>query len=127
MKNWVCHRNLLSGSSTQYLLFIGAATLTFDDALHLLETDSDFRNYLTELLTTSEYVSYRWETPSVTTNNIDRQFEFVLNGYSSLKIRPAWRLTSPAIIICWGAIGSTAATCKRLPQRTLSAMILLLR
>jgi hypothetical protein len=56
--------------------------------LHLLEVDPDFRDYLTELLATSEYVAYRWETPPVTTNSIDRPFEFVLNGYSSLKVRP---------------------------------------
>lgn len=75
MKNWVCHRNLLSGTSTQYLLFIGGAPLTFDDALRLLEVDFEFRDYLTELLTTSEYVAYRWETPPVTTNSMDRPFE----------------------------------------------------
>lgn len=95
MKNWVCHRNLLSGSRTQYLLFISGAPLTFDDALHLLEVDSDFRDYLTELLTTSEHVAYRWETPPVTTNSIDRPFEFILNEYSSLKMRPDLGVFNP--------------------------------
>jgi hypothetical protein len=63
---------------TRYTLTRDAATLSFSDVLNLLQSDSDFRNYFTQLLADSPFDAYRWETPALTTSNAVQAFQFVL-------------------------------------------------
>jgi len=70
----------------RYRLMRDAATLTFSDVLDLWQSDSDFRNYYTNLLVDSPFAAYRWETPALTTANASQPFQFVLlncPGFSS--------------------------------------------
>lgn len=63
---------------TRYTLTRDAAPLSFSDILDLWQSDSDFRNYFTQLLADSPFAAYRWETPALTTSNATQAFQFVL-------------------------------------------------
>lgn len=63
---------------TRYSLTRDTTPLTFSDVLDLWQSDSDFRNYYTQLLADSPFAAYRWETPGLTTSNASQPFQFVL-------------------------------------------------
>jgi hypothetical protein len=63
---------------TRYTLTRNAAALSFSEVLDLWQSDSDFRNYFTQLLTDSPFAAYRWETPALTTSSATQAFQFVL-------------------------------------------------
>jgi hypothetical protein len=63
---------------TRYTLTRNAAALSFSEVLDLWQSDSDFRNYFTQLLADSPFAAYRWETPSLTASNATQAFQFVL-------------------------------------------------
>lgn len=52
--------------------------LRFSDILTLLCDCADFRHYFIEQLSSVPFKAFRWETPSVTTASIERNFECVL-------------------------------------------------
>jgi hypothetical protein len=62
--------------------------LTFGQALELLRTVSAFREFLSTLIRSSEYVALRWETPPITRSTLMRAFEFVLVADPSLDVDP---------------------------------------
>ncbi len=55
-----------------------AEPLTFADALSLWQRDQSFRSYFMSLLADAPFATYRWETPALTTDTVNRSFEFVL-------------------------------------------------
>ena len=78
--------NIEPNRVTRYRLMRDGATLTFSDVLDLWQSESDFRNYYTNLLADSPFAAYRWETPALTTANAAQPFQFVLlysPGFSS--------------------------------------------
>ena len=52
--------------------------LSYHSVLQLWQGDEAFRIFFITLLRDAPYAAYRWETPVVTNNLINRQFEFVL-------------------------------------------------
>jgi len=60
---------------------------TFESALSLLQTDSSFREKLTQCFIDSEYETFRWEAPPITRNRLDQPFEFVLINSRSSKAK----------------------------------------
>lgn len=62
--------------------------LSFRDVLSLWECDESFVVYFSELLNRSTFAAYRWETPPVTRENLDRVFEFVLINSPALDRAP---------------------------------------
>lgn len=62
----------------QYRLKHDAVALSFSDVLDLWQTNLDFRNYYTNLLASSPFSAYRWETPALTAENASQPFQFVL-------------------------------------------------
>lgn len=63
---------------TRYSLTHDAAALSFSDVLDLWQSDSDFRDYFTQLLADSPFAAYHWETPALTTSNATQSFQFAL-------------------------------------------------
>lgn len=51
--------------------------LTFAEVVALLKTSTGFRTILNETLAEMPFEAFRWETPPVTRNNVDRPFECV--------------------------------------------------
>ena len=52
--------------------------LSYRNTLRLWADDSGFRSFYSELLSRCSFSAFRWETPAVTLQLADRQFEFVL-------------------------------------------------
>ena len=62
----------------RYVPLRQGAPLTFADAMRLMTEDESFRSHLSQLLASSTFTGYRWETPPVTATSSSRRFEFVL-------------------------------------------------
>jgi len=52
--------------------------LSFAEVISLWQQDHGFRSFYSSLLTDAPYDAYRWETPAVSSSNVNRDFEFVL-------------------------------------------------
>lgn len=76
-----------NGSTTRHRVLLLGSPLSYADALRLLQTDTHFRSFLTEVLAKSKYLAFRWETPSVSVATAARPFEFVLIDYPSFESR----------------------------------------
>jgi hypothetical protein len=92
------------------------AALRFGHALRLLDQDSSFREFLTQLLASSTHAAFRWETPPISLSNLDRPFEFVLSNDPHLETHPAPDVYSPyftglnagALVLAIPNLGRTA-------------------
>ena len=52
--------------------------VTYGSALRLWASDAEFREFFINLLANSDFAAFRWETPPITSNSIQRPFEFVV-------------------------------------------------
>ena len=50
--------------------------------------DADFRSMFIDLLTSSPFSAFRWETPAITASTANRPFEFVLLDAPELETKP---------------------------------------
>ncbi len=71
-------QNIENNRVTKYRLTRHDTPLTYSEVLDLWQYDTDFRDYYTQLLASSPFTAYRWETPAVTQNTLANPFEFVL-------------------------------------------------
>ena len=55
-----------------------SASLPYGEVLELWAHDQDFRSWFIDLLANVPFTAYRWETPPITSRNVERAFEFVL-------------------------------------------------
>ena len=78
----------ISDTIHRYAISRGDASLTYREVIDSWISDAAFRSFHIGLLMESRFAAYRWETPIVTANSIDRDFEFVLLNCESLE-RPA--------------------------------------
>lgn len=53
-------------------------SIDFANTVSLLQSNQDFRQKIINLLAQSPFNGYRWECPAVTTQTLDRPFEFML-------------------------------------------------
>ncbi|MEL7024159.1 MAG: hypothetical protein AAGL69_10465 [Pseudomonadota bacterium] len=72
----------------RYQIIENGGCVSFGSAFQLLRDDPQFRSILIAALVESPFSAYRWETPSVTRETADRDFEFVLLGAPGLKRAP---------------------------------------
>ena len=68
----------------KYRIFCDGVPLSFAQFLTLLQESQAFREFHTQLLANSPFVAFRWETPAVTQESQDRDYEFVLLNSSGL-------------------------------------------
>jgi hypothetical protein len=69
---------LQGGWVRKYRLLRGDRVLSYDEVLDLWHTDAAFRNFFLRVLADAPFAAYRWETPALTRQALDRPFEFVL-------------------------------------------------
>jgi len=65
-----------------------AEPLRYADVLGLWQRDESFRSFFMSLLADAPFPAFRWETPPVTTDTVNRQFEFVILDSPWLALRP---------------------------------------
>ena len=75
----------------RYTITDGDATVSFAEALDLWQSDETFHNCFDAALSNSPYSAFRWETPPITGDTVDRQFEFVLLDSPGLVYAPDTR------------------------------------
>ena len=69
---------LQDGRIHQYQLLDGERPLSTHQVLQNWQTDETFRTFFINLLAEAPFDAYFWETPPLTTNRLERPFEFVL-------------------------------------------------
>jgi len=62
----------------KYSILINGEYLSFIKALRLFQTDKNFCEFYIGILDSLEFSSYRWETPKLTIDSKDQNFEFVV-------------------------------------------------
>ena len=78
----------ISDRAIKYDLLRDQQPIAYKDIVKLWAFDADFAIWFSDLLAESDMPAFRWETPCVTAQNIDRKFEFVLVDASSFARRP---------------------------------------
>ena len=76
---WTAHQqSLLDQDGIQFTLCADANPITYGEAMKNLESIPEFRSFFNDILATSPFEAFRWETPPVSLANLSRLFEFVL-------------------------------------------------
>ena len=85
---WTVQREYLEPVGTLRLRFLaGDTSISYADFLHALVQDESFRELTQEEMRAAPFVAFRWETPPLTTNNIDQHFECLLHDSPDLDVR----------------------------------------
>ena len=69
---------LLDHEGFRYEFFYGGRMLTFGDVLEAWQSDAGFRSIFIHALNEAPFAAYRWETPAVSIDTLDKPFECVL-------------------------------------------------
>lgn len=80
---WSVRTNKLQ-NGLMFFLDLDGKPASFADVLHGLQSDAEFRTMFNDLLASSPFSAFRWETPPVTSATTSRSFEFVLLDSPSL-------------------------------------------
>lgn len=75
---------LYEGRALKYHLKTGDTSLSFEEAIKLLQENESFRETLISLLREAPYKTYRWECPGVSRQQAHQRFEFVLIDHPGL-------------------------------------------
>lgn len=76
---WQWHSETLSDAKTiRYSLSDNQQSVSFAQVIDAWQHDPEFRIAFNTLLAESEFVAFRWETPGISTDTVERPFEFVL-------------------------------------------------
>ena len=75
---------LTEGRVLRFSLLSDGEPLSWSDVVHRWQIDQSFRRFFISVLADAPFPAYFWETPPVTRNSIDREFEFVLVDSRSL-------------------------------------------
>lgn len=86
---WTAKSTEESDKVTKYQLIENDRLLNFREVIDLIQNSLSFRQFYSNVLRESPYEGYFWEVKSVTTNQLDETFEFVLiNGRSFARLEP---------------------------------------
>ena len=62
--------------------------VSFAEVINLWKSNAGFRTYFIDLLTSSPFPVFRWESPPVTAQTINQSFEFVLLDSPEIELEP---------------------------------------
>lgn len=79
---------LTEGKSCKYKLYQQEERLRYADFITLIQEDEQFRVSLIEVLSDVSFPAYQWETPPVTTDTVNRLFEFVIINRPAIDLPP---------------------------------------
>lgn len=112
--NWKTEIETIDGGRGQKCaLQKDGARLSYARALELWRDDATFRAHFTRVLADAPWPAYRWETPPVVADQLDRDFEFVLlpcPGLARLPDRNAFaeKFQPNRDIVTFGNLGGDA-------------------
>ena len=81
-------QEILNEDVHKYAITRNGVPIPYADALNLWQHDEAFRSCFVSLLSDSPFSAYRWETPPITNDTANRQFEFVLLNSTGLAQTP---------------------------------------
>jgi len=82
-----CHQ--VNAQTTKFTLNGSAEALSFRTVLELWSVSAEFRKFFSASIRASSFDAFFWETPPVTNQTLDRDFEFVLVHTAALsRLRP---------------------------------------
>jgi hypothetical protein len=70
----------LTGNTIQFQIKQDDLLLNFEQVIHLWKTSKDFRLFYTQILREVSFAAFFWENKSITKNNLQQVYEFVLVG-----------------------------------------------
>lgn len=87
--DWSAQQEVLPAErAIKFVLSRDSKIATYANAVEAWQQLASFRSWFNQLLAAVPYDSFRWETPAVTTSNINRPFEFVIIDSPKLAPRP---------------------------------------
>jgi hypothetical protein len=85
---WTVQRDYLGPAGILRLrFFAGDDCLSYADFLCALAEEASFREVIQDEMRAAPFVAFRWETPPLTSNNIDQLFECLLHDSPGLDAR----------------------------------------
>lgn len=78
---------LRENRSCRYQLSHNNQQISFNQFLSLLWDDQQFRSFFISVLKEVPFRAYHWETPPISTSNIDRPFEFVVTNSPGIDLK----------------------------------------
>jgi hypothetical protein len=75
---------LESGRVRRFVICHDINPLSYSDVIHSWQSDAGFRTYFTSLLANAPFEAFLWEVRAVTTQTLDREFEFVIVDCAAL-------------------------------------------
>lgn len=85
---WSATTKKFGDRQTKYQILLHTQPVAYREILQAWQEDFQFRCYFIELLATSPFTAFRWETPPLTKDSGDRPFEFVLINSPDLDREP---------------------------------------
>lgn len=86
---WKSNANRLDDRTVKGTVQKSSSPLSYREVIGLWQGDSAFRKRFTEILTTSSFDAFFWETPPVNHGSLDRPFEFVwVDAPPLVRLRP---------------------------------------
>ena len=90
---------LVPQSKIQYQIRNKERFLTYREVVDLWRTNSDFREFYTQILAQSDFSAYFWEAPPVTLLHFDMEYEFVLiDSHALARVKPDIRSFSDQFV-----------------------------
>lgn len=74
----IASKEVRPGQVVHYKIEESDAFLSYSDVIGRWRKDQTFRSFFNQVLAAAPFPAFRWETPCLTTNNQQRDFEFVL-------------------------------------------------
>jgi hypothetical protein len=75
---WESDSHSPGDDTTRVRVLQDGEAISYAAAVNLLDGSEDFRTWFVDALAGAPYSSYFWETPPITDNTMDRDFEYVL-------------------------------------------------
>lgn len=80
--------SLNDGRVQRFRLICRAELLSYAEVIEYWQRNDAFRSFFISLLSGAPFAAFRWETPAVTVDSVDRNFEFVLVDNPALERNP---------------------------------------
>lgn len=80
--------SLSNGRLLRVIIDYGSAPVSYAEVLQRWQQDADFRTMFLALLADAPFSAFRWETPPITAETVNRPFEFVLLDSPGLASNP---------------------------------------
>jgi len=109
------HENLSGNLGSKFSMLSESLPMTYGDVLQRWVDSTMFRSFFTNLLAASTFTAFRWETPPISLDTLNRPFEFVLLDSPGLDreadedaFAEHFRAASAAAVVAFANLGGDA-------------------